>query len=78
MVGDQRGGIGGAHRLGACRSTADGAGTSDLLMNLAAASGGAIAGVVLLGLGFVGLALALVVVVVALTSRAPGEGRQTG
>ncbi|WP_157792793.1 hypothetical protein [Rhodococcus opacus] len=47
-------------------------------MNLAAASGGAIAGVVLLGLGFVGLALALVVVVVALTSRAPGEGRQTG
>lgn len=48
-------------------------GTSDLLMNLAGASGGALAGLVLAGIGFSGLALCLLapVAVVTLDQLAP-------
>lgn len=42
-------------------------GTSDLLMNLAGATGGALAGLILAGIGFSGLALVLLVPVVVVT-----------
>lgn len=43
-------------------------GTSDLLMNLAGATGGALAGLILAGIGFSGLALVLLVPVVIVTA----------
>lgn len=50
-------------------------GTSDLLMNLAGASGGALAGLILAGVGFDGLALCLLVPVAVVTVDQLGRRR---